>query len=212
MWQILKIGIPAIIMNLQGSLGSFVLTWIVIPFGTVAVAAHSLASRVESFISTPGYGLGAGAGVLVGQNLGARQPQRAEKGAWLAVIITEVFLLFCCIAVLIEAEGIIGIFSQDPELIRLGATFLRIACAGYLISSIVNILQSCISGAGDTFPNMIIGIIMIWVVQLPLAFLLSRIDTLGVLGVRWAMVSGWVLAVVVTIVYFKSGRWKKKKF
>jgi putative MATE family efflux protein len=210
-WKILKIGIPAMVMYLQSSLGSFVLTWIVIPFGTIAVAAHSLAIRMESFILTPSYGLGAGAGVLTGQNLGAQQPQRAQKGAWLAVGVTEAFLILCAAAILVKAESIIRLFNNDPALIGLGATFLRIACAGYLVSCVTYILQSCMAGAGDTLPNMIIGIVMIWVVQLPLAFLLSRVGGLGVLGVRWAMVGGWIIAVAVTFAYFRLGRWKRKK-
>ncbi len=210
-WRIIRIGIPAVVMNLQSSLGSFVLTWIVIPFGTIAVAAHSLTSRLESFISTPAWGLGAGAGVLVGQNLGAGQPQRAEKGAWLALLFAESFLVLCAVAILIKAESIIGIFNHDPDLVRLGAVFLRIACASYLVSCFTSILQSCLAGAGDTLPNMVISIVMIWLVQLPLAFLLSRISGLGVLGVRWALVGGWVFSALITLSYFRLGRWKHKK-
>jgi putative MATE family efflux protein len=94
-WRMLKIGIPALVMDLQRSFGNLVLTWFIIPFGTMPVAAHSLASRVEMLLSTPGFGLGGGAGVLVGQNLGARKPGRAGKGAWLAVVIVEAIMLVC---------------------------------------------------------------------------------------------------------------------
>jgi Na+-driven multidrug efflux pump len=78
-------------MNLQRSFGNLILTWFFAPFGTIAIAAHSIAARVEMFIFMPSMGLGSGAGVLVGQNLGARKPERAEKSAWLAMGIVEVY-------------------------------------------------------------------------------------------------------------------------
>ena len=79
MWRILKIGIPALVMHLQRSLGDLILMWIIVPFGTLAVAAHSLAFRIEMFLNAFSCGFGGGAGVLVGQNLGASQPKQAER-------------------------------------------------------------------------------------------------------------------------------------
>ena len=103
------------------------------------------------------------------------------------------------------------LFAADPNLIRLGATFLRIATVSYLTLAPVSVLQSCIAGAGDTVPNMIISVGMIWVIQLPLAFLLSRTGSLEVLGVRWAIVITTLCGAVAYIVYFKLGRWKSKR-
>ncbi|MFC2039125.1 MATE family efflux transporter, partial [Chloroflexota bacterium] len=79
-WRIVKIGIPSSVMGMQRSLGNMVLMWIIAPFGTISVAAHTLCQRLEMFILMPGLGLGMGSGVLAGQNLGAGQPDRAEKG------------------------------------------------------------------------------------------------------------------------------------
>jgi putative MATE family efflux protein len=210
-WRILKIGIPALLMNLQRSMGDIVLAMFIVPFGTLAVAAHSLASRVDMFLFMPGSGLGSGAGVLVGQNLGAHQPERAEKGAWLAVGFVEAFMVTCSIVILLWAENIMGIFTTEADLIRLGSIFLRIATASYLILSLVLVLQSCIAGAGDTVPNMIISIGMIWAVQLPLAFLLPRVTNLGVFGVRWAIVASTFAGTIAYVTYFRLGIWKTKK-
>jgi putative MATE family efflux protein len=210
-WRILKIGIPALVMNVQRSVGNLILMWFFVPFGTLAVAAHSLASRVEMFIYMPSMALGSGAGVLVGQNLGAHQPERAEKGVWLAVAILEAFMLACGTVILVWAEGIMGFFSTDPALIAMGASFLRIAVAGYLVLALTTALQNCLSGAGDTLPNMIISLAMIWVFQLPLAYLLPKFAGLGVYGIRWAIVASNFAAGAATISYFRTGRWKAKK-
>jgi putative MATE family efflux protein len=209
--RILKIGVPALVMTLQRSLGDLALTWFIVPFGTLAVAAHSLASRVDMFLFMPGTGLGSGAGVLVGQNLGAHQPERAERGAWLAVGFVEVFMVACSIVILLWAENIMGIFTTETSLIHLGSIFLRIATASYLVLALVLVLQSCIAGAGDTVPNMIINVGMIWGVQLPLAFLLPRVTGLGIFGVRWAIVASTFAGTIAYVTYFRLGRWKTKK-
>lgn len=209
-WRMLKIGIPASIMGLGRSFGDLALTWFMTPFGTLAVAAHSLTYRIEIFIRMPGASLGIGAGVLVGQNLGAGQPNRASRSGWLALGVAEVFIVICSIILLVWAENIIRFFNADPELVKLGSTFLRIAVVGFLVMYFVHILQMCISGAGDTMPPMLITLAMLWLVQLPLAFLLSRFTELGVYGVRWAIVISFFVGAISFMAYFWQGRWKRK--
>jgi putative MATE family efflux protein len=210
-WRILKIGIPALVMNIQRSFGTFILTYLIAPFGTLAVAAHSLASRLEMFVMMPGFALGMGAGVLVGQNLGAGQPQRAEKSAWVAVGILQGFMVVCSVAVLIWARTIMGIFTTDPALLELGTVFIRIATATFFIMSVATVLQSCIASAGDTVPNMIISIAVMWVAQIPVAFILSRYTDLGVYGIRWAIGVSTAVGTIVYFIYFRTGKWKLKK-
>jgi len=210
-WRIVKIGIPASIMGVQRSLGNLMLAWFIAPFGTFAVAAHSIMQRAEMIIFVPSMALGIAAGVLVGQNLGAHLPKRAEKSGWLAVGIIGVIMLVCSVVALLWAEDIIRIFGTEPDLIRVSSTFLRISAAGYLMLGLTAVMQLCISGAGDTVPPMIISLVMMWLVQLPLAFLLPRIANLGVYGVRWAIVIGMVVGAVAYIIYFWRGRWKRKK-
>jgi Na+-driven multidrug efflux pump len=211
MRDILRIGVPALIMSLQRSFGSLALTWFVIPFGTLAIAAHSLASRIDVFLYMPGAGLGSGAGVLVGQNLGAHQPERAERCVWLAVGFGEALMIGFSMSIMLWAEAIVAVFTSDPGLISLSAVFLRIATAGYLVLALVSVLQASIAGAGDTVPNMIISLGMIWLIQLPLAFLLPHFTGLGVYGVRWAIVASTVAGTVAYVAYFKLGKWKVKR-
>ena len=210
-WQMVKIGLPALVMGVQGNLGQTLLMKIIAPFGTLAVAGHTLNQRVEMFVHMPSFGLGTGAGVLVGQNLGARQPQRAERTGWIATALVEGFMALCAVAVLIGAPVLMGIFTKEPELIRLGSDFLRIACAGYLMNGIVTGLQTSISGSGDTMTPMVISIISTWTILLPAAFLLPRFTDLGVYGIRWAMVLSLTFGAMAYIIYFRLGRWKIKK-
>ena len=210
-WRIVKIGIPASVMGIQRTFGRFVLVWVMTPFGTLAVAAHTLAQRIEIFLYLPGMGMGAAAGVLVGQNLGAAQPKRAEKGGWLAVGLVEGFMLICAVAVLLWAESIIRIFSTETGLVEIASTFIRIEAAGYLVMGFVAVLPMCISGAGDTLPPMLFSLLMIWVVLLPLAFFLPQVTNLGMYGVRWAIVASVVAGAVAYTTYFRLGRWKRKR-
>jgi len=210
-WRILKIGIPSLVMNLQKSLGDLVLMRIIVPFGILAVAAHSLALRVEMFLFAVCIGLGGGAGVLVGQNLGAGQPEQAERSGWMAIGFVEAIMVVSSAAILLWAENIIGIFTTEPDLIEIGSIFLRIATAGYLLAAFVYVLQFGIAGAGDTLPTMVVSIAMIWVVELPLAFLLPQVANLGVYGVRWAIVASMLAGAILYVTYFVLGRWKAKK-
>jgi len=209
-WRILRIGLPALVMGMQRNLGQLALMWFMAPFGTLAVAAHSLYQRVLMILVMPGVGLGMGAGVLVGQNLGARRPARAERTGWLAAGIVEGFVLVASVVVLVFPEGIVNVFSTEPGLVEVASAFLRIAVAGYVVLGFVAVFQFAISGAGDTVPPMIFSLVMVWVVQLPLAYLLPRVTELGVYGIRWAIVANMVVGAVAYTLYFAMGRWKQK--
>jgi putative MATE family efflux protein len=210
-WRMVKIGLPALVMGVQSNLGQTVLMKIIIPFGTLAVAGHTLNQQVEMFIFMPGFGLGAGAGVLVGQNLGAQQPNRAERTGWIATALMEGFMALCSIAVFIWAPNLMRVFTTEPELIRMGVNFLRIASIGYLMTGFIASLQNSISGSGDTMPPMVISILSTWTLLLPTAFLLPNISGLGVYGVRWAMVLTQFFGAAAYIIYFHLGRWKNKR-
>jgi Na+-driven multidrug efflux pump len=112
---------------------------------------------------------------------------------------------------LLWAEERVGLFNTEPGLVARASTFLRIATAGYLVLGLNAVLMQCLSGVGDTLPPMIFGLVTVWLVQLPLAFLLPRVTDLGVYGIRWAIVSGLVAGASAYTVYFRMGRWKRKK-
>ncbi len=210
-WRIVKIGIPATVTGMERTFGQIVLIWFIVPFGTLAVAAHTLCQRMERIVFMPGMGLGMAAGVLAGQNLGAGQPERAERGSWLAVGLATGFMAIGSIAILLWTGSIIGIFSTEPDLVEITSVFLKIAVAGYLVRGFAVVLMHCLTGVGDTLPPMLITLLMVCLVQVPLAYFLPRVTDLGVYGVRWAIVAGMVVASVAYVTYFRLGRWKRKR-
>ena len=210
-WRIVRIGLPAMVSGIQRTLSHFFLMYFMVPFGTVAVAAHSLIQRLEMMLFMPGMAFGSASGVLVGQNLGAGQPRRAEKSAWLAAGMVGGIVVVFSLVLLFFSESVVRIFSQEPELVSQGGVFLRIAVAGYIALPLTSVFMNSLSGAGDTLPPMIIGVATVWLVQLPMAYFLPRLTDLGVYGVRWAIVAGMIAASIGYTTYFSTGRWKRKQ-
>jgi putative MATE family efflux protein len=210
-WRINRIGIPSSLMSLQIQLGQLILMRVVTNFGTLPLAAHTLSQRIDMLLFMPLMGLGVSAGVLVGQNLGAKKPQRAVKSSWVAVAYGQGAMLLCALCLILWAEYITGIFTSDPELITLSSHFMRIACINYAILSFNIVLSQCVNGAGDTLIPMTISIVTTWAIQVPLAIVLAQNAALGVFGVRWAMAVGAIVAALAYTIYFIMGRWKRKR-
>jgi len=132
-WRIIKIGIPASVTGMQRTFGHLLLTWLVIPFGTIAVAAHTLTQRIDQIINIGGMGLGQASGILVGQNLGANQPVRAERSGWLGASLCTVTMIIGSIILWFWGPHIIRIFNSEPDLVQVCNTFIRIQILGYLV-------------------------------------------------------------------------------
>ncbi len=209
-WRIVKIGFPSMVGMMQLNLSQLILLRFMASFGTAGIAAHGIVQRVEMVVMMPSMSLGIGAGVLVGQNLGANQPKRAERSAWTAVAVVEAIVVACSLAIFLWPEGVVRIFNSEPGLVATASSFLRIAVAGYVTVGFMAVFRQSLMGAGDTVPAMIISVAMIWLVTLPLAYFLPQVTDLGVLGVRWAMASGLIFSGVVSTIYFMTGRWKRK--
>jgi len=209
-WRIVRIGFPALVSGVQRNASQLILMWFMVPFGTVAVASHTLNQRIEMILFMPAFALGMASGVLTGQNLGAGKPERAERSAWLAVVLVEGMMVVCSIVLLVGAEHIVHIFNSEPALVEMASTFLRIAVIGYIVLGFVAVLMNALSGAGDTVPPMIVGLATVCLVTLPLAYLLPKYTNLGVFGVRWAMVADLLIPAIVFTIYFRMGKWKNK--
>jgi putative MATE family efflux protein len=210
-WRLLRIGIPASITGMQRNLPYLVLVWFISPFGTFAVAAHSLMQRVDGFIRTPAASLGSAAGILAGQNLGADQPERAEKGGWLAVGLYTSVIVIVSVLIWFWAEYIVRIFNTEPGFVEIAATFMRIQIVGYLLFGLIVGLSMCIDGVGDTMITMLVTLLTMWLIQVPLAYFLPNFTNLGVYGVQWAIVFALVMRAVIYLIYFRLGRWKRKR-
>jgi len=210
-WRIVRIGLPALISGIQRTFSQFFVMLLIAPFGTIPVAAHTINQRIEMILIMPAMAFGMASGVLVGQNLGAGQPERAERSAWLAVGLVEGLMVICSLVILLGAEHIVRIFNTDPGLVATASIFLRIAVAGYIVLGLMAVFMQALSGAGDTMPTMIFGAATVWLVTLPLAYFLPRVTDLGIYGVRWGMASGMIFAALIYTIYFRTGRWKHKR-
>jgi len=210
-WRTIKIGIPASISYTERAFADLILVGFITSFGTFAVAAHSLAQRIDQFVQNLGGGFGTPAAVLAGQNMGARRPDRAARTGWLAVGLATAVAISFCIIIWLWVEPILGIFSADPETVKIAATFLKIQTAGYLVWGLVVVLSLVLNGVGDTLVMMFTNLLTMWGVQIALAYFLSRHTSLGVYGIRWAIVTGIMVRGIIYPAYFASGRWKRKR-
>jgi putative MATE family efflux protein len=210
-WRIVRIGFPALISGIQRNLNQFFLQIFIAPFGTIALAAHTINQRFEMFMFMPSMAFGMGAGVLAGQNLGAKQPERAEKTAWLAAAVVEGLLVVFSIALLLWTSPVIRIFSSDPELVNMAGTFMRIAIVGYALLGFGSVVMSMLQGAGDTIPPMIISIATVWVITIPLAYYFHMQAGWGIYGIRWTLTASTILSAVANLIYFRTGKWKTRK-
>ncbi|MFC1953823.1 MATE family efflux transporter, partial [Chloroflexota bacterium] len=132
-WRIVKIAIPASISGMQRTLANLVVMGFVVPFGTFALAAHTLCQRIEMLVFMPLMAMGMSAGVLAGQNLGADKPKRAEKSGWGALGLVESFLLIVALVIWLWAENIVSLFTTVPGVVEVTRAFLMIAIVGYLM-------------------------------------------------------------------------------
>ena len=210
-WRMVKVGIPATITGMERSFANLVMMRFIVPFGTVAVAAHSLTRRIDAFIHMPTQGLGMGSGVLAGQNLGAQQPERAEKTGWAAAGLVTIVMMIASVIVWFWAESIVKVFNSEPELVAITSTFIRIQIVGYLVFGLAAGLAQCLNGVGDTIVTMVVTLVAVWAVQVPLGYVMPKVGTLGVYGVHWAMVIAIAVRALVYAIYFRMGRWKRKK-
>ncbi len=210
-WRIVKIGIPGSITGMERGFAQFMMLWVLAPFGTLAVAAHSLRLRVDQFIHMPIMAWGMGAGVLGGQNLGARQPERARRTGWLGIILSTGLMFIVSIAIWFWAEGLALVFTSESDLVELTAAFSRIDVVSYLVFGPAMLLPQFLQVVGDTLPVMLVTLVTMWGVQLPLAYFLPKVTNLGVYGVRWALNAGIILRAVAYLPYFATGTWKQKK-
>ena len=210
-WRMVKVGLPASVTAMERTFGQLVLMWFVVPFGTLAVAAHTVGQRVDQLVNNPIMAFGQAAGILAGQNLGAKEPKRAEKTGWTAVAISSSLLVLMSIVLFFWAEWAVRIFTSSAGLVDQTSVYVRIQIAGYAAFGFTMILSQVLNGVGDTLPVMIFTLLGMWAVQVPTSFLLSRYTDLGVAGVWWGMAAGVLARSVIYTIYYRTGKWKTRR-
>ena len=201
-----------------GGIGQFLITtasWVVLMrivafYGSGPIAAYTIALRMIEFTILPAWGLGNAAATLVGQNLGANLPDRAEQSAWQAAKYNAVFMSLVGVMMLLMAPQVTGLFSSDPEVLRYGTSCLRILGVGFPMYAVGMIMIQALNGAGDTATPSSLNLLSFWIVQIPLAFWLATKTGLGPDGVFLAIVVSESLLTLLSIVVFRRGRWKQQ--
>jgi putative MATE family efflux protein len=178
-------------------------------FGAAALAGYTIALRVVIVALLPSWGMSNAVATLVGQNLGAGKPDRAERSVWLVGLYNMAFLLGVMAAFLLSAEPLIALFSADPEVRRLGALCLRVVSYGYAFYAWGMVLVQAFNGAGDTLTPTWINLGCYWLFQIPLALALSRALGQGPVGVFLAITLAESLLAVVGLLVFRRGAWKR---
>jgi putative MATE family efflux protein len=177
-------------------------------FGSAAVAGYTLAIRVITFFILPSWGISSAAATLVGQNLGAKRPDRSERAVWLAGGYNMAFLAGLGVAVFAFAGRTVGLFTDDPEVRRIAATALRYIAAGYPCYAWGMTMEQAFNGAGDSATPTWINFGCYWMLQVPLACGLALGTPLGPRGVYAAIGGAETVLAAVSVTMFRRGRWK----
>jgi putative MATE family efflux protein len=205
---ILRLARSGAVQMFVGMASWIVLMKLVSPFGSDVVAGYGIAFRVVMFALMPSWGLGNAAATLVGQNLGAKRPERGEQAVWRAALYNFVFLGCVGLIFVVFAPQIVSLFSPVPEVVAAGGRCLRIVSAGFLFYAYGMVVTQAFNGAGDTKTPMRINLICFWLWEIPLAYLLSRPLGLGPTGIFIAIASAFSLVAVLGVAWFRQGRWK----
>ena len=206
--QSLRIGLPSGFQQTFVALGIMALIRIVSGFGTDAMAAYTIASRIDTFTVLPAFNLAAALSMFVGQNIGAGEFDRIQEGhraAWRINALVSIFISAACI---LFRKELIMLFNQDLEVVRMGSDYLLIVSGFYLIFGSMFLLQSVMKGAGDTLIPMFITLFSLWLIRIPISYYLS--DFLGTRGIWWGIPIAWVIGYFFSLFFFKRGKWKNK--
>jgi Na+-driven multidrug efflux pump len=210
MKHIVRISLGGMFQFLVATAAWMLLMSIIGMFGSAAQAGYTIAIRIIIVTILPSWGMSNAAATLVGQNLGARKPERAEKSVWLAGHSNAVFLTLVAIVFIIFAEPLIRIFTQDPTVIPHGVNALRYISYGYTFYGYGMVMAAAFNGAGDTYTPTVINLICFWAIQIPLAYVLARWTGMGPTGIFLAITIAESVLAVVAMLMFKRGRWKEQ--
>lgn len=210
-WRLIRLGIPSSGQMLSRSLMSVVLMGIVAKCGMAAVAAYGIGARFHMMIMMPAFVLGNAAGAMVGQNLGARRPDRAQRVAWLATGLGALILLACAVVLTVFPAPLIRLFDSHPDVVHTGVDYLRLTSLFHVFAALSIILGRVLQGAGDTVGPMVTTIIGLWGLQIPLAWLMAARVTPATHGIWWSVAITLVANGLMVCGWFMTGRWKQKK-
>ena len=214
-WNILKnifnIAWSGTLQFLIGSASWIFMARIIASFGSAPMAGYQIAIRIMLFFLLPAWGMSNAASTLVGQNLGAKQPDRAERSVWVTAGYNTIFMAFVSILLFFASEPIVRFMIKDAAVEQVATLALRIVSSGYVFFGIGMVMTNAFNGAGDTRTPTIVNFFCFWTFQIPIAYLMAIYWNLGPKGVFLAIVITETLVTLVSILLFRRGGWKKIK-
>ena len=209
MVSLIKVSLGGIAQFLIGTSSWIFLMRIMSEFGSEVLAGYTIAIRVIMFTLMPSWGMSNAAATLVGQNLGAKQPDRAEQSVWKTGKYNAWFMGTVSLGYLIFAKTIISWFNTTPEVVKSGSLCLQIIALGYIFYAYGMVMTQAFNGAGNTRTPTKINFISFWLFQLPLAYISALVLGWGATGVFVAITLAEILIAVLAMIWFKKGKWKK---
>jgi putative MATE family efflux protein len=209
--SLLKVSAGGTAQFLIASASWIFLVRIMSTFGSTTVAGYTIAIRLIVFAILPAWGMANASATLVGQNLGAGFPDRAEKSVWRAGFLNMVFLGFVTIIFLVFSKSLLGFFTTDPEVLQNGIRCLQIVSLGYIFYAYGMVLSQSFNGAGDTKTPTIVNLFGFWLFQIPLAYVLALVLDVGSPGVYAAISIAESAIAIALILIFRQGKWKAVK-
>jgi putative MATE family efflux protein len=209
LWRLVRVSLSGILQFAISNASWIGLVRVVSLFGGAAVAGYTVAIRIVIFFILPAWGLSNAAATLVGQNLGAGRPDRAEQAVWRTGLYNLIFLGTLGVFFIVFATPVVKLFVHDPAVVPIAATALRIFSCGNMGYAYVMVILQAFNGAGDTVTPTIVNFFGFWVLELPLAWWLAVPMHVGVNGAFLAFVIAEFAIAGASIVLFKRGRWKR---
>lgn len=214
-WDIIKnlirVSIGGIFQWLIATTSWVILVKILSSYGSVVVAGYTIAIRIFIFSILPSWGMSNAAATLVGQNLGAGKPDRAEKSVWAVAGINMIFLGIVGVCFYIFSDFLMQLFTSDIQVIEIGSKCLRIISYGYLSYAFGMVVIQAFNGAGDTKTPTIINFFCFWLLEIPLAYFLAKELGWAHEGVFYSIVISETALGIIGLIWFKRGTWKQTK-
>jgi putative MATE family efflux protein len=209
--RILKVASGGMGQYLIDSASWIFLTRIIAEFGSNALAGYTIAFRLIIFALLPAWGLSSAAATLVGQNLGANKAKRAELAVWLTARYNVIFMAAVTVIFLLFGGHLAAFFAKDEDVILVASEALRIITLGYVFFGLGMVMVQAFNGAGDTRTPSLINIVVLWLIEIPLAYLLAKTLGFGTTGVFFAIAFCHSFHALVSWWLFRRGTWKKVK-
>jgi putative MATE family efflux protein len=211
LFRLLRVSLTGILQFAIAHTSWIGLVRIVSIFGSAALAGYTIAIRIVIFVILPSWGLSNAAATLVGQNLGAKQPERAETSVWRTGFYNMVFLGTIGVIFIIFAEPIVRLFTNDPSVIPLAASCLCVISYGNIGYAYGMVMLQAFNGAGDTITPTIVNFFGFWMLEIPLAYFLAIPMRMQARGAYYSIVAAEMAIASASIILFKRGRWKKQQ-